>query len=332
MMQIYPDIWKFINRPPGELLSARNPFPDKQSRILCALDGKGCRHLLIPLNETDEEFHDTKSKGFIVITRSLTIQGDKQNRYLDIQCIDSAGYSIFNFIGGEISEKLEKDNKNPVNSIKTILMKWRRFWGHVPQNLLTKEEQIGLFAELWFLSVWLIPKMGSSAVLSWNGPWGSRHDFEWPEKSVEVKATINARGRIHKIHGIDQLEEPQNGILYLFSMCLQEDSSSTFNLPLLVETCYRQLSENSEAVDRFEEALLKIGYSPIHCDNYSTLNLGIKEQNLLIVKEDFPRILRSDFYTSFHTGIESIEYDINLNTFNHLIICDNPEKFNESIV
>jgi hypothetical protein len=325
VIQIDSKVWCLLTKPPGELLTARNPFPDNPVLLLCAIDGKGHRHLLIPLDEADLNFNDTKSKGFIVVTRSLVIQGDELKKYLDIECIDSAGYTIFDVIGGEIFEKLLNDKSNPVQNIKIILMKWRRFWGQVPQNLLTKEEQLGLFAELWFLSVWLIPKIGPSAVMTWNGPWGSRNDFELADKSVEVKATMNSRGRIHRVNGLAQLENPDNGLLYLFSVRLQEDSTSINNLPALIDLCFNQLSDSPEALDRFESALYHIGYSPVHRDIYSEMNLHIVEENLFMVKDDFPRILNSGFVSGFPAGVEHLEYDINLNTFNHLIVCRHPQ-------
>ncbi len=327
MIQIDSKVWDLLTQPSGELLIARNPFPDKPVLLLCAIDNKGHRHLLIPLDETELNFNDTKSKGFIAVTRSLLIEGDELKKYLDIECIDSAGFSIFDVMGGEIFEKIEKDQLNPVNNIKIILTKWRRFWGQVPQNLLTNEEQLGLFAELWFLSTWLIPKIGVSAVMAWNGPWGSRNDFELNNKSVEVKATMNNRGRIHRINGITQLENPENGLLYLFSLRLRKDSTSTKNIPVLIDTCFRQLSDSHEALEHFENALSRIGYSPVYQDIYSELNFHIVEENLFIVKDDFPRILNSSFTCGSPSGVEKLEYDINLNTFDYLIVCNDSTKF-----
>ncbi len=326
MIQIDPKVWGYLVKPSGEELIARNPFPDKPVCLLCALDSRNHRHFLIPINENEEEYNDLKSKGFVVVTRSLIIQGDILKKYMDIQCIDPAGNSIFDLIGGDIFEKLENNNHEPIEKVKKIIMKWRRFWGNVPQNFLSREEQIGLFAELWFLSVWLIPRYGETSVQRWNGPSGSRHDFEWPDKSVEVKATLNTRGRIHKINGISQLEKPDNGNLYLFSVRLREDATSIYTLPFIIDECSRQLADSPDALDRFESTLILSGYSPVHQDNYSDYHLSVIEQNLFSVCGDFPVIINSSFNNGVPAGVERVEYEINLNTFDHLIVCNDPES------
>lgn len=325
-MQIDQSVWNQLSKPSGEELIARNPFPDKIICLFCALDKKGHRHILIPLKETDNEYNDTKSKGFIAITRALSIHGSTCKKYLDIECIDVNGYSIFNLVGSEIFDKINNTTQPVVEEVKRVIFKWRRFWGNFPQNLLSREEQIGLFAELWFLSVWLIPKIGPSGVLAWSGPCGSKNDFELTNLSIEVKATMNSRGRIHKISNLYQLENPENGPLYLFSMCLSEDSTSLNNLTSLIDNCFNQISDSPELLDFFESSLYKAGYSPVYRDVYSEMKIHLIEENLFIVKDDFPRIINSCFLPRISTGVEHIEYIINLNSFNHLIICNNPKK------
>src|SRR5207245_778158 len=99
-------------------------------------------------------------------------------------------------------------------SVARVFARWRRFWGQLPQHLLSREQQLGLFAELWFLNVWLLPRVDAAeAVTRWRGPFGARHDFEWPTRSVEVKVTTSTRGPIHYIHGLDQLVPPDGGNL-----------------------------------------------------------------------------------------------------------------------
>lgn len=327
MIQIDPKVWEYLAKPKGEELIARNPFPDKKVCLLCALDSKNYRHFLIPINENEEDYNDLKSKGFVVVTRSLIIQGDNLKKYLDIQCIDPSGNSVFDFIGGDIFEKLEKDNQEPIEKVKKIIMKWRKFWGNVPQSLLSREEQIGLFAELWFLSKWLIPKYGATSAKKWSGPLGKRHDFEWPDKSIEVKATLSSRGRIHRINGISQLEKPDNGLLFFFSVRLQEDPSSIYTLPYIIEDCGKLLADSPDALDWFENTLIQSGYSPVHLENYSDYHLSVIEQNLFSVTDDFPAIINSTFKDGPPAGVERVEYEINLNTFDHLIVCNNPQSF-----
>src|SRR5262249_27367868 len=149
----------------------------------------------------------------------------------------------------------------------------------------------GLFAELWFFSVWLVPKVGVvEAVRRWRGPFGSRHDFEWEGLSVEVKATSSTRGHIHHINGIDQLALPENGRLLFFSLRLHEEGGSANTLVSVISGCHSQLETRPELLERFQSALARAGYSPAYDDEYAKLHLRVVDEGLFEVRDDFPRL------------------------------------------
>jgi len=328
MISIGQDAWAKLGKcPDGEKLVARPALPEITQRLLCALDSANHRHLLIPLEPTDADYADVQSRGIRALTKELAVRGLKPERYLDMECLDASGYPAFDIIGGEIADDLKAGGKSPSEIVRRVLAKWRRFWGQLPQQLLSKEEQIGLFAELWFLSVWLLPKFGTEIVLTWRGPWASRHDFEWPDKSVEVKATTSTRGRVHKIHGITQLEEPATGPLFLFSVCLREEAGAIDSLPGLIENCRKQIGGSDDALTRFESALVKSGYSPLFQDEYAKLKLRVIEGALFRVNNDFPKITTTSFPSGIPSGIEQIDYEINLNSFDNLIVSNNPDTY-----
>jgi hypothetical protein len=319
-------VWEKLVRPTGEKLVARIAFLELTDRVLCALDSKDERHLLIPVLSDDAEYRDIQSRGVSVVTRMLTVQGDDPAKYIDMHCMDMAGHDIFNLMGGEIADALRSPESQPYDVVKRVLSKWRRFWGQLPQQVLSREEIVGLFAELWLLSVWLLPKFGPDSIMAWKGPWGSRHDFEWPEKSIEVKATTNTRGRIHKIHGLRQLENPEQGPLFLFSMCLREEGGSSNNLPSMIESCRRQINDSDDSIVRFESALIQMGYSDFYQDEYAKLNFRVLEDLLFKVDRDFPKLTTTNFPHGLPNGIEKIEYEINLNSFDNLITARNPDQ------
>jgi len=329
MNRIDSDTWAKLesSSPTGDKLVARRALPDVTDRLYCAIDSSGTRHLLIPLKPEEDELRDAQSRGVAVDSRDMVVQGQPSTKYIDIECRDASGYSILDLIGGEIADGLLDVNKQPAELVKRVLAKWRRFWGQLPQHLLSKEEQIGLFAELWFLSVWLLPKFGPEIMATWRGPWGSRHDFEWSDKSVEVKATTNARGRIYKIHGVAQLEKPSTGPLFLFSLCLREETGAIDSLPWLIENCRKQIGNSDDVLTKFESALVEVGYSPLFQDEYAKLKFRVVEGALFRVDNDFPKITTASFPSGMPPGVEQIEYEINLNTFDHLIVSNNPEAY-----
>lgn len=326
MTSIPEEAWERLTLPTGDQLVARPALPDLTPRMLCALDASGARHILIPLRPDDEEYADRQSRGVSVSTRKLAMHGNSMDRYLDMICLDANGYAILDLMGGEIAKELSIGARPVPEIVKRVLAKWRRFWGQIPQPMLSREEQLGLFAEIWFIDEWVIPKMGADAILAWRGPWGSRHDFEWSGRSVEVKATTSARGRIHRIHGLDQLLPPENGALFLFSVGLREEGGASHDLPGVIELCRNLLEGNDDGLAHFENALARIGYSPMFEDEYSKLKLRIAENVLFQVQGNFPRLTGVSFSSGVPDGVERVEYEINLNSFDTLVVARQPDQ------
>lgn len=334
MSLIAPDVWARLeqSKPAGDNLTARQADPSATSRLQCALDAEGRRHLLVALHESEDGLRDIQSRGVHVETRDLVVRGQPATRYLDIQCLDITGYPALDLIGGELAVELSKPRVVPADTVKRVLAKWRRFWGLLPRTILSKEEVIGLFAELWFFLVWLLPSAGASAAVQrWRGPMGSRHDYEWTGKSVEVKATTSTRGRIHRINGLDQLSPPEQGKLYLFSLHLREEAGATNTLPSLIDSILVQLNTDVDALSRFETVLAQTGYSPAHDDEYAKLHLRIVTEGLYAVRENFPRLGAQQFRDGVPAGIERVEYEINLNSFDHLIVARTPGEIGNLI-
>ena len=329
MSGVAPEVWSKLvaSSPSGDSLTARFAIPPVTERLLAAIDADGQRHLLIPLKPDDEELRDAQSRGVSVATRELTVRDRGTARYLDFECHDPAGHEAFDLIGGELAESLKSEGAKPAVLAARVLAKWRRFWGQSPWQILSREEQLGLFAELWFLSVWLIPRAGiGKALAGWRGPLGARHDFEWPGKSVEVKATTSTRVRVHRINGLDQLAPPEEGGLRFFSLRLREEGGATNTLPGLVASCRTLLEADAEALSAFEAALVQAGYSPAHEEEYAKLKLRIVDEGWYRVEENFPRLTQTSFAGGIPSGVERVEYEINLAGFEHLRVAAKPEE------
>lgn len=329
MSRITQEIWERleISPPVGESLTARPAMPDITHRLLAGIDVDGRRHLLVPLHDIEAGLRDSHSRGLEVITRELVVAGQPAARHLDIACQDVAGHEAFDLIGEELAKRLATGTETPDKCIARVLAKWRRFWGHLPSQMLSSEEQTGLFAELWFLIVWLFPRVGGwEAVTRWRGPFQARHDFEWPGRSVEVKGTTSTRGTIHRIHGIEQLAPPENGDLLFFSLRLRDEAGASNTLPGLVALCMQQLGSNDDAASRFQVAMVKAGYSSVHEEEYAKRRLRVVEQGLFAVAQDFPRLTHAELAAGLPVGVEYVEYDINLAGFEHLRVAKTPTE------
>lgn len=327
MSHIAAEVWRRLEQssPAGDQLVARQGTPDLTERLLAAVDSQRRRHLLIPLEQADDAAHDATSRGLTVATRELSVRSRDIARYLDIECRDVPGYPIFDFIGYELAQELARAERQPAEITRRVLAKWRRFWGQVPRSLLSREELMGLFGELWFLHVWLIPHVGLiEAMQRWRGPFGARHDFEWTGKSTEAKATSSTRGRIFRINGVDQLLPPEGGGLLLFGMRLREEAGATNSLSSLVARVREEMAEDADAMSRYEMALLQAGYSPVHDEEYAKLHLRIVEERLFSVTADFPVLTSQSVIGGLPPAIERVEYEINLNAYDHLCVARIP--------
>lgn len=302
--------WSELERtiPKFGMLNARRIHGDPH--MLIAVDHDGYRHGLFVLSDLDQAITDNRSRGLTVIGRALVVDEATERPYLDLTCTDRGGNRAFSLILNEIIQKL-LTGMDAVQAVTSTLARWRRFWASVPNQSLSEEQVKGLFGELWFLHTWLLP-LGKRNILHWMGPTGTRHDFQWPGQSVEVKTTSSIRGHIHRISGLDQLEPPESGQLYVYSLRVRQENNATNSLPILVNAIAVSLDKASEMLDVFEQRLSQTGYSPIHADYYTSIRFRVVTERLFAVRESFPKITGDTFTNGVPTGVERVEYDINL--------------------
>ena len=330
-MNSHEEIWKLLERDPpkGASLTARVAFPNISEQLLAAIDVEGNRHFLIRLLPGEESLTDNGSRGIAVTCKDLHVKGETPNipasRYMVIRYIETGAHEGFDMIGGQIAESLAHDDISKSESVRRILARWRYFWGRPAGNVLSQDEIIGLFSELWFLLHWLLPFMGAApACISWRGPHAGRHDFEWPGYSVEVKGTTLVGGRKHRIHGIEQLSAPEHGRLFLFSMRLRVENGATNTLPGLIGMCRDKLADDIEALEMFEDSLAMTGYSPAHDEEYEKLRLRVIDGVMYRVESLFPRITPETLKDGVPSGVSFIDYDISLDGFDELIVSRTP--------
>jgi hypothetical protein len=326
------DLWRQIEaaRPTGDELVARQAMTEITPRLLAAIDARGHRHLLVTLNPDDDAYKDAGSRGITVATKDLLLPGTGLGRYIDIACEDASGHSMLDLVASELGDRLREASNTPGEVVSRVLAKWRRFWGQVPREVLSREAQIGLFAELWFLTYWLIPAIGvTPAVQCWRGPHGARHDFERPGLSIEAKGTASTRGRIFTINGVRQLEPPESGRLLFFSLRLREEGGASNTLPMLIDTCRRRTTSDPDAEGQLETALIAAGYLIVHATEYAKTRWRVLEELLFEVQDDFPRIVSRTFTSGVPTGVEQLDYGVNLGAFDHLVVARRPGDASE---
>lgn len=332
MSGISPDSWSRLSAAPvqGDALLARRAATNHCDRLFIAVDAEQHRHLLVRLNDDEESLEDRRTRGIRVTTIELRSEGNGGGRYLDIACRHADGHAAFNLIGGDVADGLNAHTAPAPLVVSHVLSRWRNFWGSVPLEILSLEQQLGLFGELWFLQTWLAPKVSwAEAIRRWRAPLGARHDFEWQGRSAEVKTTTSTRGLVHRINGVDQLDAPDSGELLLFSLRVREEAGATNSLKLLVERCQAAVSGDADSASVLDSRLARAGYSPAYAAEYEKRRLRVVEEGLYRIGPGFPRIVRAAFASGIPAGVEHIGYEINLSGFEAFKLAASPDTLRE---
>lgn len=308
--------WDLLEAQPpiGERLTVRTALAGRHPDVLIALDVSKRRHVLVELPEGElGEVAERISRGIAVQTVELRPGSEGIKRFIEIVCLDSQGHAALDTIAVELIEALEAGASiGRVRLVQNVLAKWRRFWSANAQGMLSKQEQLGLFGELWFLNRWLVPAMGvSAAVAMWRGPAGARNDFEAPRLAIEVKTTGRVDGA-HVIHGLDQLLEPPDGQLMLFSLLVRDEASGTESLPAQVAEARELIADDYALQSQFDALIYAAGYDDRHAAEYAKLVLRIRDTGLYKVADGFPRLVPSSLVGGMPVGVGVVEYELRL--------------------
>ncbi len=307
-------IWHAVQAPTatgdlaGRAVQASAPSPE----VLLALDSSALRHLLIFAAANEEPPAKATTKGLSITIDELRVEKREPRRYFDIACRDAAMHANFTAISAEILEALRSQTGSTREVLERILARWQWFWGTPPTGL-TDNEALGLFGELWFLEFWLDP-IDATTLQAWTGPSHDRHDFKWPAASVEAKTTGTAGDgpATHRISTLDQLEDPERGELYLFSLRTRRDPIAAHSLNTSIERIRRTLTPHPELLHTFDGRLSDAGYSPAHREMYD-IAIRVVSEELYKISPGFPRLTRESFVDGVvPAGIDQICYSLDL--------------------
>lgn len=292
------------------------------SGLWVALDDSARRHLLVespPGAEIKSETH-----GLQVSTGKRILAGGNETQVIDLKCLDSSVIATFATVAANIVDRvLTLPHEARGEAVAGVLKEWRWFWDIDPDALST-QEAVGLFGELWFLHLWNRTSRG--AVEAWGASFGARHDFQWVDRSVEVKVASGAGPVVHTIGDLLQLEDPDSGDLYLFSMSIRRDSLASNSVDSLVNAVLSTLKSDTPVRADVLEKLARRGYTPAGT-KASGVTYRVVEQSLYRVEDDFPRLVRSSFPAGLPGGIVNVSYQLDMNACSRWLIPDAMEMW-----
>lgn len=272
------------------------------------VDREGRCHLLLSV-PAGSQAPATVTKGLRVRVGEHQVAGHPASYFLDLSCIDGSMVATFAAVAAEVvSAVTDVSDQHRIEATADVLERWKWFW-EVDSGRLSQSGALGLFAELWFLVRWA--GVTAANVSAWSASDGARHDFQWTEASVEVKATARGAdgGSVHTIQTLDQLADPESGELYLFSLRVIRDQLANNTLPRLVDHVSTALVDRPKARQEFLHKVAKRGYSPTHRRALTT-PYRVLEEGLYRIRDGFPRLTQASFPAGLPDGVVKVSYSL----------------------
>ena len=291
---------------------APTPFERYGKPILLGRRSEGFLIALIPNhldNIRQEQISAPLSNGFELALRDLNDEeSGETSQYLEFRNVGNIDVTLFGALLDEILVNIDGVSGNLIDEIKQIIEKWKYMLSLKSQRKLELQAIIGLIGELLFLE-YLIEIRGGEALMSWVGPLGNRHDFEFDSKSIEVKTTTSKTGHELTIHGLTQLEPYPGKTVSILKIKLEPDPTG-LSLPALID---RILNSNLISNAKFAEKLQQVGYNSEDRDSYIDLAFRALLFQIIPVDKNFPRITKS-FLQEFDKKerILDIQYVVNV--------------------
>jgi hypothetical protein len=271
-----------------------------------AKDWEGLRHLLLPTDLETNVLADARSGGIRITERDLVDAG-RTERYVDVACLKPHLDPLFSIVAGEMLKATAATTLGAVpGACRAVLKRWRELIEQASGDAVGIETIVGAWGELWFVREAL--RHGATSEGLWTGPLGGIHDLEGRNgTAIEVKTTLSRGPLLVEIHGLDQLEVPPKGNLYLGVLRLRRTGQGE-SLADLVRTC----AESGGDAATIARLLAAIGLIPSHAE-LADQRFSLAERRFYRVNPRFPRIVRSSFVDArLPPGTASLVYRLDL--------------------
>lgn len=216
---------------------------------------------------------------------------------------------IFCAIANDLTITLENisDKFKSLQVFTECIIKWKMFFEKHGLQILSREQQIGLIGELYFLSNYIIPNTSFLDALSfWRGHERKNQDFEFPNGNVEVKTTSQKEHTKVYIANEKQLDDTGISNLFLYCLCLNEPVQNGISLTTLVFNINQKFESSPYAKLKFRDFLIEAGYLNEHQDFYNHPVYSVVKEFFFKINNDFPRII------TIPTGTGDLKYTVNL--------------------
>lgn len=307
VQEILDDLWGQITTPgTGDTLLTVEVLLDTPAgspRI--GRDVDGLPHLLVPLPAGAPVTELLGTDGVSIRERILLV-ADLPVRFLDLGCMQVHLARAFAALAVDICLRMAVDPSSPVAAVHDVIEEWRDLLERRATQW-TRSRSAGLFAELAVLRRLLA--VDPDRLDLWTGPSGQAQDFRGLAAALEVKATIGGEGRVVRIHGSDQLEEPANGDLHLAWFRLDDRHTAGRSLR-------QEFADIASAVSdkkKWSQLLQILGVPDAEHPEVDIRKFLVTEERWYRVDDSFPRIVPASFLNgALPAGVGGVEYLVDL--------------------
>jgi hypothetical protein len=294
--------WPYGANEPMKVL----PVGGSGRELLLGLDSDRVSHILVPAEPgATVEYPTLKHIG--IRDRELLIEG-KLTPCVDLSCSEPEFLEVFDQFAAAVAARIADSAGSKQVALADVLESWRQFFKQATQAV-TITNAVGLFGELLLLRE-LSAVSATAALAAWMGPLGGRHDFRHGSKAVEVKSTKAHTAKRVQIHGADQLEAPENGLLEVLLVRVEEVSGGKESVMRLIETIVSNGIDRVSLYERLEANSVSIVSLPL----YEEFAFDIRDIELFHVVDGFPRITAETFSAGVPIGVDDLNYSVDLAT------------------
>lgn len=272
-----------------------------------ALTETAAPRLLVPIASSIANLQAKTLSGPSVEVRisRLSLDG-AASVYLDISLLEPRLHQLFGELCTEMVSRIAAGT-SPVTAVTSTIEDYRALLAESQDQSVSRNSLIGLLGELMVLLKGA--RRSSTAVESWTGPTGQRHDFRGRHGALEVKSTGYKQRTTVRIHGIEQLCPPSDAPLWLAHVVLESSQAGNIHVAAL----YNELVAVGVPSTMLLTRLASLGCNDPLAPEWNAEKFAFEGMSFYSVNQRFPRLMPpSSADGSAPPGISEIEYTVDL--------------------